>query len=255
MTETIVEFFRQVTNNNDYLTLFLVSIIPIIELRGAIILSAQMAVNQGLAYLVCVAGSSIVIFPLLMIIKPIIDGLKKTKAFNKLAVFVEDMFSSRASKVNDTSDKKGYQFLKNAENKRALALFSFVSIPIPLTGAWMGSGIGSMLDCKMWKVALSIFAGNFVAGAILIGFLQIPGISAYIDIIAYIFLAIIVAVILFSIVGAVLRKRKSKGEKKSANQNGSVDCIENAEDVKVEVLQNENLNSSKNEEEKQNEVK
>lgn len=244
MTESIVEFFRGVTNGNDLLTLFIVSIIPIIELRGALILAASptMAVNQGLAYLVCVAGSSIVIVPLLLIIRPIIERLKKTKGFNKLALFVEDMFNSRANTVKNKSNKKRFQVLKNQENKRTLALYTFVSIPIPLTGSWMGSGIGSMLDAKLWKVALAIFCGNLTAGALLLGFLQIPGVSKYIDVVAYVFLAIIFVVLLASVIKAVLKRVKMKKERNdepaddSSKENSKKNLIATKEVSKNNIL-------------------
>ncbi|MDD4840206.1 MAG: small multi-drug export protein, partial [Clostridia bacterium] len=104
MTETIVSFFESITQN-DYLTLFLVSIIPIIELRGALILSAGMNVNPFLAFLTCVAGSSCVIIPLIVCVKPIIRKLKTTKFFHKLAIFAEDILADKAEKVKKSSEK------------------------------------------------------------------------------------------------------------------------------------------------------
>ena len=101
MTQTIVDFFQSVTGNN-YLTLFLVSIIPIIELRGAIILIAGMPdVHRIAGMFVSLAGSSVVIIPLLLCLRPILNKLKKTKLFGKIAAF----FQIRHPKLVSTAQK------------------------------------------------------------------------------------------------------------------------------------------------------
>ena len=80
MTETIITFFRELTGN-DYLTLFIISMIPIVELRGAIIFMAGMDVNMIAGMFCCVAGSSVFITPIILVIRPLIRKMKKSKTF------------------------------------------------------------------------------------------------------------------------------------------------------------------------------
>ncbi|MBR2485538.1 MAG: hypothetical protein IKB54_04195, partial [Clostridia bacterium] len=66
MTDTIITFFRELTGN-DYLTLFIISIIPLVELRGAIIFMGGMeGINLIAGMMCCVAGSSVMIIPIIL---------------------------------------------------------------------------------------------------------------------------------------------------------------------------------------------
>ena len=85
MINTIIDFFRNLTHN-DYLTLYVISIIPIIELRGAIVFMSGMfdsLKEMIIGMLCCVADSTTVIVPLLLITRPLIRAMKRTKWFSK----------------------------------------------------------------------------------------------------------------------------------------------------------------------------
>lgn len=212
MTEAVGQFFSSITHN-DYLTLFLVSIIPLIELRGGLIIAASMNVNTVAAMFTCIAGSSAVIIPLILFIKPIIKKLKSTKLFYKLGLFVEDILLDKAEKVKKSA-QKGIAKNANAEIKKFVGLLSFVAIPLPLTGSWTGSGIGAALDMKLWKAALSIFIGNVIAAGILtVLMLFVP--TNMIDVILYSFLAFALFAVLLTITVAVIKKKRSKNSCKA----------------------------------------
>ena len=209
MTQTIVDFFQSVTGNN-YLTLFLVSIIPIIELRGAIILIAGMPdVHRIAGMFVSLAGSSVVIIPLLLCLRPILNKLKKTKLFGKIAAFFEDLFQSRAEGVNKKAQEGKMTKKLSPDAKKFLGLSLFVGVPLPFTGAWTGSGVGAFMDFKLWKAALAVFIGNFIAACILTlltAFIPVK----YIDIILYAFLALVVLSLVISFTVAVIKRKKKK---------------------------------------------
>lgn len=198
MINEIIEFFRSITGN-DYLTLYLISIIPIIELRGAILFMPYMFDTIGemlLGMLCCIAGSTTVIVPLILLTKPIIRRLKRTKAFKKIAKNMEANLIDRAQSAYSEEKKSRLKLSKDA--KKSWGTFLFVSIPLPMTGAWTGSCIASMLDYPLWKASLSVFGGNIVAGLILTMIAYfLP--SQYADIFLYGFvvLAIALAVILY----------------------------------------------------------
>lgn len=230
MTQTIVDFFQSVTGNN-YLTLFLVSIIPIIELRGAIILIAGMPdVHRIAGMFVSLAGSSVVIIPLLLCLRPILNKLKKTKLFGKIAAFFEDLFQSRAEGVNKKAQEGKMTKKLSPDAKKFLGLSLFVGVPLPFTGAWTGSGVGAFMDFKLWKAALAVFIGNFIAACILTlltAFIPVK----YIDIILYAFLALVVLSLVISFTVAVIKRKKKKAlSGENAGNDGDVQAIENGQE-------------------------
>ncbi|MBQ3754812.1 MAG: small multi-drug export protein [Clostridia bacterium] len=215
MITTIIEFFRN-TFHNDYLTLYVISIIPIIELRGAIVFMSGMfdtLKEMIIGMFCCVAGSTTVILPLLLITRPLIRRMKRTKWFSKLAKNMEANLADRASSAYDEEASEGKLKKKlSSDTKKALGLFAFVAIPLPMTGAWTGSCVGSFLDFPIWKAALSVFFGNIVAGAILTAIAYfLPQQYADFFLYGFVVLAIALAVILYF-------TRSKRQEKKRAEQ-------------------------------------
>lgn len=235
MAESIANFFLEWTHN-DYLTLFIISIVPIIELRGAIVLMGGMNVNQIAGMFCCVAGSSVMIIPLILLIRPLIRKLKKSKMFAKFARNMEENLSDRAP---DVSDEKSNSLKKkmSLDAKKFWGLYIFVAIPLPMTGSWTGSAIGSILDFKLWKAALAVFIGNITAAGILTLMVHfVP--AGYMDFVLYgfVILAVALAVSLY-FTRASKKERKYEKEKdkygnrslyelarmeKEANENGEV---------------------------------
>lgn len=229
MTETIVQFFQSWTNN-DYLTLFLISIIPIIELRGAIILMGGMTgISKIAGMFVCLAGSSVVIFPLLLCLRPILNKLKQTKLFGKIAKFFEEVFSSKASGVNEKAEKRKISAKASPDTKKFLGLTLFVGVPLPFTGAWTGSGVGAFMNIKIWKAALAIFIGNLFAASVLTlltAFIPVR----YIDIVLWIFLALVILSLVISFGVALYKHKKMKKQ----NEVQNVETVDGGENVSVE---------------------
>lgn len=105
MTDAIVEFFRN-TLNNDYLTVFLIAILPIIELRGSILVAFKLGMEPIFAFLISFAGSVIVVPFLLLLLAPILNLMKKWKFFRSFAMAVEGVFQDKANKIIEKHSKK-----------------------------------------------------------------------------------------------------------------------------------------------------
>ncbi len=210
MTATIVEFFNNITGN-DYLTLFIISIIPIIELRGAIVLMVGMDVQPIVGMLCCIAGSSVMIIPLILVIRPLIRKLKASKTFSKFGKKLEENLSERAPDVD--SEQQGIKKKLSKDAKKAWGTFAFVAVPLPMTGSWTGSAIAGILDFPLWKAALSVFAGNIVAAGILtLIFMFVP--EGYADFVLYGFIILAVALfVVFYFTRVAKRERKFEAEK------------------------------------------
>lgn len=189
-----------------YLTLYVISIIPIVELRGAILTMQLMGLTtieqMMLGMLCCIAGSTTVVLPLILLTKPFLRRLRRTKWFANIAKKVELNIQNRGEEVyneqkEQTIDEKGKRRISK-DDKKFLGLFVFVAIPLPLTGAWTGSCIGSFMDFPVWKASLSVFLGNIVAGLILTTISYfLPGQYADVFLYGFVILAIAIAIVLY----------------------------------------------------------
>ena len=147
----IISFFTQNFIGKILTTLF-VSMIPVIELRGAI----PIGVGLGLPYLVSVVVSligNILPVPFIIVfIKAIFAWIRKVMP--KLDGFVTKL-EQRAEKNRATVEK--YAFW---------GLFLFVAIPLPGTGAWTGALVAALLDIRMRHALPAILLGLIIAGVI-----------------------------------------------------------------------------------------
>ena len=233
MTETIITFFRELTGN-DYLTLFLISMIPIVELRGAIIFMGGMeGINLIAGMMCCVAGSSVMIIPIILIIRPLIRRLKKSKLFAKFGKRMEESLSDRAPEVNG-EEKNLIKKKMSLDMKKFWGTFIFVAIPLPMTGSWTGSAIAGILDFKLWKGALAVFLGNIIAAGILTLIVAVVP-HQYADFVLYGFVVLAIATCV-----TLYFTRSSKREKKMAKEKDKYGNRSLYELAKLEQEANEN---------------
>jgi predicted membrane protein len=151
--EALVEFFVNLFSGiNHDVALFIISMIPAIELRGGIIAAALMDVHIVRAIIICVIGNIVPIPFILLFIDKIFEFMKKFKTTGKLV----DKLEKRAIGKSDSIKK--YEFL---------GLVLFVGIPLPGTGAWTGALIASLLRIKLKKSVPAIFCGIMLACTIM----------------------------------------------------------------------------------------
>ena len=157
MTEAIKQFFLETVGKE--LCVFFCSMIPIIELRGAIPMGAVFNATLGgmpfwLTYILSVAGNMLPIPFILLFIKKIIRWMSqsKVKFFNK----VSNYLLNKVEKKRDKIEK--YSFW---------GVCIFVAIPLPVTGAWTGTLVAAMIDMKFWKAFVSCLLGVMIAGVIM----------------------------------------------------------------------------------------
>lgn len=131
----------------------LCSMIPIIELRGAIPMAALFDIPWWLAYILSVIGNMIPVPFILLFIKSFITWMtnSRVKFFNKVADFLNKRVEKRRGKIEKFS---------------FWGVCLFVAVPLPVTGAWTGSLVAAMIDMKFWKALLSCLFGVMIAGVI-----------------------------------------------------------------------------------------
>ena len=131
---------------------FIVSMIPLLELRGSILAAGFMNMEFFSTFIAAVLGNMLPIPFILIFIESIFKFMKKTKHLSKLACGIEKRALSKSEQI----EKYGY-----------FGLFIFVAIPLPGTGAWTGSLISVLFGMKKWKSLIAIFFGVLTAGLVM----------------------------------------------------------------------------------------
>ncbi len=154
MTEAIAKYF--IENFSDVLSAelitFIVSLLPVLELRGGLIVAKLLGVDFFKAFFICFIGNILPIPFILLFIRKIFNLLKKIKWFSRLI---------------DKLEAKSIRKADGIKKYRLLGLFMFVAIPLPGTGAWTGALIADLLDIRIKHSFPAIALGVFVAGVII----------------------------------------------------------------------------------------
>ncbi len=148
MVDKIVSFFSFL---NKEALIFVISMLPIVELRGAIPVGAAMGMGIVETFLISVIGNLLPVPFIILLARPLFTLLKKTRLLSPLVDKIETRTMAKADKV-----------MKNA----ALGLFLFVAIPLPGTGAWTGALLAALLNMRFKYALPSIVCGVIVAGII-----------------------------------------------------------------------------------------
>ncbi len=133
------------------LSVFLVSMLPLIEERGGLILARLLNIPMAEGIALCVCGNILPIPFILLLIKKFIHWLADHR-FARLASWLLD----KAEKNKPKIEKYGF-----------FGLTLFVGIPLPGTGAWTGSLVAAVFDMDLKKASVSILIGVFLAAVIM----------------------------------------------------------------------------------------
>lgn len=140
-----------------YLICFLVSMVPLIELRGGVPIAVGMGLNYFSALLVCVLGNMLPVpFIYFFARKVLLWGCDK-KYIGKFFTYCLEKGEKGGKKLTDTAGKGGL----------FVALMLFVGVPLPGTGAWTGTLAASFLNMGWKETTLAVSLGVVLAGLIM----------------------------------------------------------------------------------------
>lgn len=133
---------------------FVISLMPILELRGGLIAAALLDMNPVTSYIISIIGNIIPVPFILLLITKILAWMRKSsiKILNKVANWLDEKVEKHKGQI----EKFGY-----------LGVVLFVGIPLPGTGAWTGSLIASVLELDKKKTFISVMIGIFMASIIM----------------------------------------------------------------------------------------
>ncbi len=144
------------------LVTFLIAMVPVIELRGAIPYALAAGISPWLAFLLSVLGNMVPVPFILLFIRKILDWMKQYPRLRPVADWVEVRAAGKGARV---------------KRSQVIGLFIFVAIPLPGTGAWTGALIASLVNMRMRRAIPVIFLAVLTAGLIVTLILQL-GITA-----------------------------------------------------------------------------
>lgn len=212
MGEWLKQLFVKIFGSHSGIATFIISMIPIVELRGAIPFGAatslwgKNALELWESFLISFAGSSLVCVILAFIFWPLFNWLKKTKGFKKLAGFIERKLNRNSKSIDDKTEKESNE--KRVVRLKMIGIFLFVAVPLPLTGVWTGTCLALFIGLNRWQSIVSAISGNLVAGLImtLISYFFADNTM----IVLLVFLALVVLFVLIEVVKSLIQKHKNK---------------------------------------------
>ena len=131
---------------------FIISLMPILELRGVLIAAALLKIPYLKAAVICIVGNILPIPFILLFLNKIFDMMEKWGPTKKIVHYFKKKASDNKSKI----DKYGL-----------LGLILFVGIPLPGTGAWTGALVASVFNMDIKKASIGIFLGILLAFVIM----------------------------------------------------------------------------------------
>lgn len=143
-----------------YLLTFLVSMVPLIELRGAVPIGLSNLFGEAIPiiplYIICILGNMLPVPLIFFFARKVLEWGKDKKIIGKFFTFCIEKGEKGGKKLQEKAGKGLY-----------VALFLFVGIPLPGTGAWTGTLAASFLDMDFKKSTIAIMAGVVLAGIIM----------------------------------------------------------------------------------------
>lgn len=139
-----------------YIVVFLVSMVPLIELRGAIPIAVGLGLPMLISFIIAIVGNMLPV-PIIYLFS------RKVLEWGKDKRYIGKFFTWCLLK----GEKGGKKLQAKAGKGLYWALFLFVGIPLPGTGAWTGTLAASILDLDFKKTVVAVMAGVLLAGFIM----------------------------------------------------------------------------------------
>ena len=140
----------------EYLICFFISMVPLIELRVAVPFGLTRGLDPLILYPVCIIGNMLPVPVIFFFARKVLEWGKDKKVIGKFFTFCLEKGHKGGEKLQSKAGRGLYW-----------ALFLFVGIPIPGTGAWTGTLAASILDMDFKKSVLAVIAGVVLAGTIM----------------------------------------------------------------------------------------
>ena len=153
-----------------YIIIFFVSMVPLIELRGAIPISQIMGLSVIPSFIVCMVGNMIPVPIIYLFARKVLEWGKDKPVIGKFFTFCLEKGEAGGRKLEEKVGRGLF-----------VALLLFVGIPVPGTGAWTGTLAASILDMDFKQTVTAVMLGVLLAGVIMMtaSYLGVTAISNF----------------------------------------------------------------------------
>jgi len=148
-----------------YLTVFFVSMIPLIELRGAIPYGVIFGLPLWSTYIIAIIGNMIPVPFIFLFARKILEWGADKPVIGKFFTFCLEKGHKGGQKLKATAGRGLF-----------IALLLFVGIPLPGTGAWTGALVAALMEMRLKRALPAIYAGVLIAGLLVT--LALTGVKA-----------------------------------------------------------------------------
>lgn len=138
------------------LYVFFISMVPIIELRGALPVAVGLDIPVVQAYAICIIGNMLPVPIIFLFARKVLEWGQDKPVIGKFFTW-----------VLQKGEKGGQQLISKAGRSAYIGLLIFIGIPLPGTGAWTGTLAASILDLDFKKSVLAALGGVLLAGIIM----------------------------------------------------------------------------------------
>ena len=211
MVDFLGKIFASIFGTHSSIATVIISMFPLIELKGGIPVGmsqdfwGEYALGAMNAFWLAMLGSCIVVPIVALIFKPILNWLKRTRLFRKLGELIDEKVKKHSESIDAKVQKEETSVKKTW--LKAILVFLFVAVPLPLTGVWTGTCVAVAIGLNFWQTCLSCILGNVVAGLIIMFVCSV--FPQFTTIIFIIFLAIILCLVLYAIIKLIINKKKN----------------------------------------------
>ena len=151
---SLIEYIQE-SEYGAWLLTFLISILPIVELRGAIPVGVSMGLSPSLSMVLSILGNMLPVPFIILFIRRIFEWMQAK--------------STRLKRAVDSLVKRAEGKWDKVHKYELLGLVILVAIPLPGTGAWTGALIAALMDIRMKDAIPAIFVGVIIAGILVTG--------------------------------------------------------------------------------------
>ncbi len=153
---------------NKYLLIFMVSMVPLIELRGAIPIAVGLGIDYITALVVCVIGNMLPVPIIYFFARKVLEWGRDKQYIGKFFTYCIEKGERGGQKLRAKAGRQGL----------FIALMLFVGIPLPGTGAWTGTLAASFLNMGIKSTSLAVSLGVVIAG-IIMGVVSLTGVHVF----------------------------------------------------------------------------
>lgn len=140
----------------NYLIIFFISMVPLVELRGAIVYAVGFGLPLVPSYIICILGNMLPVPVIFFFARKVLEWGADKPVIGKFFTF-----------CLEKGHKGGRKLRQKAGRGLFVALLLFVGIPLPGTGAWTGTLAASLLDMDFKSSVVAVLLGVILAGVIM----------------------------------------------------------------------------------------